>query len=154
MCRTGIMLAISSGYKNDLVCTQRKVSSTSFILTARVGFITLLLTKHVREGRKNERFYTVSLFVFMLADARRHLCISPSVFQHLTCSIEEPTRRKAFTSHSGRISGPGARNRGSPLWQTLLLIKCYRAIIVFVPLNSLTFPWPSWMPAAQSWNLI
>lgn len=36
------------------------------------------------------------------------------------------------------------------LWQTLLLIKSYRAIIMFVPLNSLTFPWPWWMPAAQS----
>lgn len=36
------MLAVSSGYKNDLVCTQHAVSLTSFNFTARVGFIALL----------------------------------------------------------------------------------------------------------------
>lgn len=38
------MLAVSSGYKNDLVCAQHAVSLTSFNFTARVGFITLLLS--------------------------------------------------------------------------------------------------------------
>jgi len=47
MCRTSIMLAVSSGYKNDLVCTQHTVSLTSFNFTARVGFITLLLSECV-----------------------------------------------------------------------------------------------------------
>lgn len=40
------MFAVSSGYKNDLVCTQHALSFTSFNFTARVGFITLLLSEH------------------------------------------------------------------------------------------------------------
>lgn len=41
------MLVVSSEYKNDLVCTQQAVSLTSFNFTARVGFITVLLSKYV-----------------------------------------------------------------------------------------------------------
>lgn len=41
------MLAVSSGYKNDLVCAQHAVSLTSFNFTARVGFITPLLSECV-----------------------------------------------------------------------------------------------------------
>lgn len=41
------MSVVSSEYKNDLVCTQQAVSLTSFNFTARVGFITLLLSKYV-----------------------------------------------------------------------------------------------------------
>jgi len=50
------MSAVSSGYKNDLVCTQHAVSLTSFNFTARVGFITRLLSECVcvRE-RERER---------------------------------------------------------------------------------------------------
>lgn len=51
MCRAGIMLAISSGYKNDLVCALRTVSLTSFNFTARVGFITVLLSECVFVGK-------------------------------------------------------------------------------------------------------
>lgn len=45
------MLAISSGYKNDLVCALRTVSLTSFNFTARVGFITVLLSECVFVGK-------------------------------------------------------------------------------------------------------
>lgn len=44
------MSAISSGYKNDLACTLRTVSLTSFNFTARVAFITLLLCECVCIG--------------------------------------------------------------------------------------------------------
>lgn len=44
------MLAISSGYKNDLVCALCTVSLTSFNFTARVGFITVLLSECVFVG--------------------------------------------------------------------------------------------------------
>lgn len=37
------MLAVSSGYKNDLVSARHAASLTTFNFTARVGFITLLL---------------------------------------------------------------------------------------------------------------
>lgn len=45
------MLAISSGYKNDLVCALRMVSLTSFNFTVRVGFITVLLSECVFVGK-------------------------------------------------------------------------------------------------------
>lgn len=69
------MLAISSGYKNDLVCALRTVSLTSFNFTARVGFITALLSECVFVGKAGGGGLMLMF-----------LCVN-SIFIFFSCSI-------------------------------------------------------------------
>lgn len=49
-----------------------------------------------------------------------------------------------------RVPSQGTQVRHFAATEPRILMKCSPAIITFVPLNSLTSPWPRWMPAAQS----
>lgn len=81
MCQASTMLTVSSEYKNDLVCTQHAVSLTSFNFTARVGFITLLLSKCasvcVREKngmRSNDSVHISVFYNARCGSSVHHLC--------------------------------------------------------------------------------
>lgn len=88
MCQAGAMLAVSSEYKNDLVCTQHAVSLTSFNFTARVGFITLLLSKCASVcvwERKMEWDWMILCIYLSFFNAQQyssvpHLCAHTKIF--------------------------------------------------------------------------
>ncbi len=139
------MLAISSGYKNDLVCTQHAVSLTSFNFTARVGFITLLLSGYVcvcvcvcecvcvGERERMNVSAQIYLRVLMLVGvAARHTCAHTCIslyisacllyIQHLQHVItiqwkNQENQHVEQLSHHTQAEPvvPAPENRGAPL---------------------------------------